>query len=470
MATGNVLVTVVDVGQGQCTFVEIYDDAKPTPKLLHALLFDCGSDKKSLETDKNLNYVAAQALKLDKAGFDCIFFSHSDKDHISLTKQLLDKIWETKKPVVKEVIYGGDWTKYTKNKFNILDYIVDEGICEDAQVSGLASNFSNYNSDDEQFQGNLWQSTNEEVVVYAVAGNVMSDDPDWDDEDLDVVGKNAEALNRVSLIAGLFYKDDAAYVICGDATNVTMAACNTLFSDDTLAFHNNIMTTLPHHGSRATGFAVKSGATASKTAVKTVKTFAANMNSEILTVSSYAKHSHPSLQLINCFVPVNKSPVVQDARFVEKNAHRISANIDIDLGTSSGFRIARQVDYSFESQINTFSTYYFDGTKTFGYEIGGTKATKTKGVQKTAGAINKFACWQFTTLPSSTATLAGYADLASAKFTENPALLGRTAATAAAKPPPAPPETVSETPRNNPRAPVSAATKRPVLNGLKHFR
>src|SRR5215213_899170 len=100
MATGNVVVSVVDVGQGQCTFIEVYDDSTPTAKLVHAVMVDCGSDKKSDDTPTNLGYIAAKVQEMAKPAFDCIIFSHSDKDHISLTKDVLDKFPPTKKPTV----------------------------------------------------------------------------------------------------------------------------------------------------------------------------------------------------------------------------------------------------------------------------------------------------------------------------------------------------------------------------------
>jgi len=55
MATGKMKLTVIDVGQGQCTFMELYDDTSPTPKLINTLLFDCGSNKKSDVTEANLD-------------------------------------------------------------------------------------------------------------------------------------------------------------------------------------------------------------------------------------------------------------------------------------------------------------------------------------------------------------------------------------------------------------------------------
>src|ERR1700755_1243236 len=234
MATGNVIVTVVDVGQGQCTFVEIYDTSSP-PKLTNTLLFDCGSDKESDETVKNLDYIVSKVLTMAKPGFDRIYFSHSDNDHISLTWYVLSQINKTKKPVVQEVWYGGAWSKFTKRGFNILDYINEQKFCATSKIQGFNSNATDYVIKSKKYEYWNWNNSDKSIYVYSIAANVLSDDPDWDDNDVVINMKVAEELNRVSLIAGLYY-NTSSFVICGDATNKTMAAGNGLFTTGTHVF------------------------------------------------------------------------------------------------------------------------------------------------------------------------------------------------------------------------------------------
>jgi hypothetical protein len=432
MATGNVIVNVIDVGQGQCTFVEIYDDNTPA-KLIHAVLLDCGTDSPSTQTTINMNYIAAKVLELDEPGFDCIIFSHSDKDHIYLTRSVLDKIAETKKPVIKEVIFGGAYKKYTKNKgrvneFNILSHIEDEGYCDEDKIYSLESNFTNYNyaPGKKKYEGDLWHSDNDEVVIYTIVGNALSDSPDWDDNDVEITGNSGEALNRVSIVAGLYYAN-RSYVICGDATNKTMAAINSLFEGGTTVFNQNVMTTMPHHGSRTTGLAVKSGKAASVKSLAVVKTFAAFLKSKTMTISAYEKHHHPSLELINCFIPTLVNPIIRDKRLVQKNTHRISAYIDIDITTGTAVTIVRGWPYSFESKTNTFSTRYSDGGPYFSYNLGTAQAQASEGVVVTVPVttINGFACWRYTTKADGTTTFGGYPNLATplSSFTSAPLAL-----------------------------------------------
>lgn len=420
MATGNMIVSVVDVGQGQCTFVEIYDTGG---KLIHTLLFDCGSDKKSNEVEINLQYIADKVSGMTTPAFDCLFFSHSDKDHISLTKGLLDKFSSSNKPKVKEVWYGGDRTKYTKYNFNILNYLETQGYCDTADLKAAPSNYTGYFRKTKRFNRYFWRSADKTVIVYPIVANVLSNDPDWDDNDVVLTGKTAEELNRVSIICGLYYAG-TSYVICGDATNVTMASVNGVFSAGTTVFNKNIMTTLPHHGSRATGLAVKSSQDASDEAIDVVDTFSTLLKSQTLTISAYEKHHHPSLELMSHFIPTVSAPILRDPRLKEKNSHRIVAYLDLDLTKPSGSLIFNGFAQTFDTSTNTFATrysssYYEKINAVFFYKIGESSVAKAKGV--TSGSvINEFASWVYTTSSSGGNTLEGKANLSSASFTVVP--------------------------------------------------
>ena len=344
------------------------------------------------------------------------FFSHSDKDHISLTKYLLDKIAETITPSISGVWFAGAYSNYEKYKFNILCHIIKKKYCSASNMKTTSGNYTDYNYDDKnEWNDYLWKTAYDKVVIYAIASNVLSNDPDWEDNDDIGVGKTAEIKNRVSMVCGLYYSG-ASYIICGDATNTTMAAIGNLFKGGTTVFNNNHMTTLPHHGSRATGFAVPSSKAASFSAISVVSTFSSLMKSNTITISAYEKHRHPSLQLMRYFIPTIASPILRDPRLNQKNTHRVTAYVDINLGTSSGMTIHNNVVYSFESETNTFSTRYYDGWPTFSYNIGIlNKAKKSKGTN--GDAINGFACWGYKILTDGTFQLGGWANLSLALFT-----------------------------------------------------
>lgn len=422
MATGNVIVTVVDVGQGQCTFVEIYDDDGMAPVLLQTLLFDCGSNKKSTQTDLNIDYIVARISTMDTPAIDCLFFSHGDTDHTNVIWSLLDKIDEAIDPkilVIGKTLYGGAFAHYSKNGRNILNSVVTRKYCLAANVDKAGgSNFSNYNPATKSYSGNLWQSTDGSVVVYAVCVNVLSDNPDWSKNDLPIPGGSAEELNRISLVAALYYANKS-YVICGDATYVTMGATIKRFNNDPPLFNNNVMVTLPHHGARNTGFAVPSSEQASYKAMMIVQYFADMFASDTVSVSSYKHHGHPSLELMSTFLPKLKTPVLRDTRLKQKNTHRITANIDYDIifyddtpDAPGGQVIARTRARTFEAKTNMFTThYYVSDQATFSYEIGNLVAENSQGLVVADDPINGFACWQYTTASNSSYKLMGYGNL-----------------------------------------------------------
>lgn len=405
---------VLDVGQGQCTFAAIYNTSNT--KIVETLLFDCGSDKKSDDTEINLDAVAAMILTMDTPAIDCIVFSHSDKDHISLTYYLLEQISKTTKPIVKNVWFGGSWANYTKYSFNILDYLVSGGFCGLGDINTTNADYTSYDKSSDSYSTHFWTTDTGEIAIFPIASNVVSDDPDWDDDDDIGTQKTAEERNRVSIVCGLYY-NRTCVVICGDATSKTMAAIGSLMYG-TSKFDDNMMTTLPHHGSRATGFAVKSGQVASTENIKIVDTFATVTKSQTITISAYEKHRHPSLELMNRFIPTETTPMIGDPRLNEARSHRVTAYFDVLLTNSSGMKMYQNIVYSFETQINTFSTRYYDGDRTVSYQIGAGKIYPTQGVVSPTTPINGFACWMYEMESNGDTTLAGYSNLNSPEFTD----------------------------------------------------
>jgi len=429
MATSLISLTVVDVGQGQCTFVEIYNDEDPA-ELVHTLLIDCGSDKESDDTPTNLEYIRSKVGEMKDPAFDCIVFSHSDKDHISLTKQLLEGF--TTKPKVKKVWYGGAYDLYKKGKVtksnpypNILDWLKKNKYCEKKDISTPGSNFSNYDKATAKYTGNLWENTDADVKLYCLAANVLKAEPDWTKHDENVKGTTAEAKNRVSIICALYF-DGTSYTMCGDATNMTMAAMNNLFTG-TAVFNNNEMVTLPHHGSSATGYKIKKGETPRSESRKVVETFATLLSSRIITVSAFEKHRHPSLMLMNSFPPTINEPFLKDARLKDTNAHRVNCYVDIDLTVyqkpdpkqkkrkRNGTTLTRDQAYTFDTRSVTFTTRYTGGTGGYSYQIGGTEVKDSLGVEEDGDGdvyiINPHACWQFDKSPGTGPLAGGYPNL-----------------------------------------------------------
>jgi hypothetical protein len=408
MATGSIKVNVVDVGQGQCTFVEIYDTAD---KLTNTLLFDCGSDSKSDFTLVNLKYIAAKVNSMTTPAFDLLSFSHSDNDHISLMWDLLQYCLPTK-PTIKKLVYGGNRNLYTKRSFNIITYLVNAKYCAESVISTPAPDSSGFDKAKAVFGTPLWESADKAVRVDLLVGNVISseeDDIDIDDplDELPAL-KGAEALNRVSLICRVFY-NGLDYVICGDATNQTMGIMNWYFAGR--RFANVPMLTLPHHGSRATGLAVGKNYIANDHAVNCVKTFAKICRGRTITVSSYHKHGHPSMELVTYFTTyLETKPRVKDAKY-SGNEHSMVSYVDLDLTFPDTSDVDTYAYTTYFTLTNLYGTFYYnpwDPTH-FGYSYVGL-GVETAAAW-TGAPFNAHACWVYSANSIKTESLVGAASL-----------------------------------------------------------
>lgn len=433
------IVSVVDVGQGQCTFVEIYNPANT--KIVETLLFDCGTDHESTQTQNNLQYIADQIETMDTPAISCIFFSHSDNDHVSLTVDLLGKF--TTKPTVGQVWYGGERSLYKKGKSeNVLDYLVKNNYCTSGDIKTPNADSTGYSKSSGRYKYYLWASSDNSVKVHLLGGNVLdgdlSTDPGTSPPPLKRL-RYAEPKNRVSLVCGLYY-ENFSYVICGDATFKTMAAILKTFENGTTVFNGNVMTTLPHHGSRATGFAVSSSQSASTKNKAIVSAFSETLNSETTSISAYMKHNHPSMELMNSFIPESLSPILKDPRLKGKNLHHLNGYLDIDLTFPSGLS-PMKVYQIFETASNTFSTQYSDfgvalnNQARFKYQLGATSAQKPDGVINSTTPINQFACWKYRVDKSSSTPksfIGGYPNMAGTLFTA-PATVSKAAVLSAAE-------------------------------------
>jgi hypothetical protein len=404
------LVYVVDVGQGQMTYVECWKQKK----LTNTLLFDCGTTKNSANTHKNIQWVGERLKLMTTPVFDLVVFSHSDTDHINKMVELLNACPKGTK--ITKVLYGGNYSDYTKGKakFNILDYLMDNKYCY--QIEPPSTSYTAWVTEDEKFNEALWDEDN--ISVYLLVANVPA---------VAMNGKkrkrpSPEELNRVSVVCYLIFEGedyDTAFVIAGDATNETMATVNKYL--DTAVLSDIEMSTLPHHGSRNTGLAVKSGKVASLSAINTVKKYVAGTASTTYTYSSQrTNHKHPSLELLDYFVPDDDELFAMDPRLKTKDTHLITANVDFVLQNPAGDETIRGYT-TFATKSNTYGTLYqYNGSGgKYGYRIGAKVTTVSAGLVKDV-PMNPGACWVYDVDKDGKFSLEGFAKLGDAAFTEDP--------------------------------------------------
>lgn len=402
MAIGNVVTTVLDVGQGQSTFTCVYDDSTPA-KIIHTLLFDCGTDKESVNTETNIDYIASRLALMDTPTLDLLVFSHSDRDHISLMYFVL-KAYAARTTVplaIKDTWYAGSSFFYTKNSFNILNYL--HNYC--TSFTTPAFNGTQFNKADGTWKSIIWTDDPVAPNIYVgmLIGNVIDDEPGFFFRT--GFGTIAELKNRVSIVCALIHGDQSV-LICGDATNRTMAWVNDAFGTRMLA--KNLMVTVPHHGSRSTGLSVASGNAANDRAIDVVKDFVKVANAKTATISSFQKHSHPSLELVNYFLPtLATGEVVDDENLVD--GHFSLFNVDIGLIHAATSASVPRGYHTFTTKANVYTTYYYGGLPGFSYQFTGTTVSAAASFIRTGASwVSQHACWSFVTSGTGGNSMSGY--------------------------------------------------------------
>lgn len=362
MATNGVNVSVLDVGQGQGTFVEVYD---ASDNLTNTLLFDLGSAKSSRTAgSSSIDYIATKIASMAIPKIDYLSLSHKDRDHVNLLKRLIDAIHTKIAPnklQIGKVRYGGAREWYSGDLIKVL-----EGVSSD--VSSLNLRHTCYIKGPPEKWEAIWNEN--DVYVYIMLANIPTDSTLKDWSQVNVIGKpDSELANSVSIISTVRW-NNTQFFINGDATFVTFEESNKIFSFLT-TFDYVKMVTLPHHGSRRTTFGLSSStydATTAATAV--VDTFAKKINAKTVTVSAeiFGTYHHPSYDVMGLFTKYTDStPWFKDPNLAG-NRHYITAYLDVTTKDSKGVSLSGEYS-SFESPTNVYTTLYAVPGYIHGYSI-----------------------------------------------------------------------------------------------------
>jgi beta-lactamase superfamily II metal-dependent hydrolase len=413
MVISRVVTVVVDVGQGQCTFAVLFDGNT----IAHTLLFDCGSDKTSPSTPGNISSIADMLLKMNTPTIDLLVLSHSDSDHISLMKGLLDLIddpvdlTKPRKLKILRLWYGGDAADFVKktNAFDIIEYLRKY---YKPIISWPDFNQSQYDNSLHDFKAPaMWVSPDNTVFVSMLIGNVVDSKPGKFKHTTFPKNKKGESpdKNGVSIVCALVHAG-CSLIICGDATNRSMAWINYYFEPDIFP-KTVLMLTLPHHGSRATSLP------GSQNAITVVENFATVANARTITASAFDDFGHPSIELMNYFTPITwPKAVLKDIR-VTDNSHFAVCNVDLDLKLSTQVNLKQANYLTLTSEKNVFTTYYFKPTAVFSYQF----KPKDLGVGPppifNPTNLNPHACWAYTTDGKGGGMVQGYDKMLGTLFT-----------------------------------------------------
>ncbi len=359
MATAKLLVTVLDVGQGQGTFVEVYNTLG---QLTNTLLFDLGSLKaKKTAGGTSIGYItkildsSQTPTTMSVPTIDYLSLSHADGDHVNLIMTMIKSVEDKTGKTMKfgKIRFGGikDW-------YAAIFFVELGKRCTD--IIPLNLNHQAYNTLTTNYEA-IWDAN--EVYAYVILANVP-------DKAATTVFKkdkpDVELANCVSIISTVYFKDQkgAAYqfFVNGDATFTTFEGFNNIYSF-LPKFENVQMVTLPHHGSRRTTFGLSSGsADASSASKKVVQTFSNKIGGKTATASAevFGNYHHPSLDVISAFLsPTDTKPWYSDPD-LDFGRHYLTAFLDIPLKDAKGNQ-KDGVYSSFETEINVYTTLYCSG-------------------------------------------------------------------------------------------------------------
>ncbi len=302
-----IVVTLLDVGQGSGTFVEIYTGSKITA----TALLDLGSERAKTEAGQPAVKLIEKSLNsMTTPRIDFCSLSHSDSDHINLVQDLLSKFdkpgtKKATKPILEvgKVIYGGHRVRFAKhggtNVINDLEAYQPTGT---VKPEPLPANNCSYSQPTPMFE--IQDVSFNLLVGNHIAGEhtirTIIGDKKW--------RVDSFSLNTYSLIFVVVF-DDWKYVITGDATGATIDQANFYIDKFKVKFGNVAVLTMPHHSSETTTFALTSGKRPHKNervpdaAKKVIESFANSVKAMSIHASAedVGSFRHPSAYTMSYF-------------------------------------------------------------------------------------------------------------------------------------------------------------------------
>ncbi|MEA3052548.1 MAG: competence protein ComEC [Sphingomonadales bacterium] len=303
-----IAVTLLDVGQGSGTFVEIYTGtATPTA----TALLDLGSERAKDEAGgPSVDFIEKQLKSMAKPRIDFLSLSHSDSDHINLLQDLLSRFDKpgTKKPAkpileIGTVIYGGPRDLYAKHGgTNVISDVEGYQPKGAKKPQPLPANNCSYSQPTPVFEIN-------DVSFNLLVGNHIRSQHTKRTKITDKEWKfDSYSLNTYSLIFVVVF-NGWRYVVTGDATGATISKANDYIAQYKATFANVAVMTMPHHSSETTTFGLsgskrpRSGKRVSDAAKKVIDTFAKSINGQSIHASAEEVGSfrHPSAYTMSYF-------------------------------------------------------------------------------------------------------------------------------------------------------------------------
>lgn len=308
--TSSLIYTVLPVGQGTGTLVEVIDTASEIPKAV--IIIDLGVTNSKgwigAQTGEVSAYIAAaELLKMDKPTIDALFLSHPDDDHINMIPDLLGHF---DKPgtdpavnplVIKKVYFAGLKSEFSVRGKNILTQLAKYAPDEKSNLEEAAQNAGD-------LQTTVYNASGLEIRL--IAGNTVSVRAGGKPVTKAARKDDGYVKNTDSLVLLLSYGSTTKrhFVATADATGLTMAACLRTLKKPPMPWSAPVLSmSLPHHGSLTTAYDLlgkqETGKSVDQTAQDVVNEFVNIFKPESLTVSAGESdaYKHPSPRVIEDF-------------------------------------------------------------------------------------------------------------------------------------------------------------------------
>lgn len=242
-----VKVHVLNVGQGMGNFIEVYGnglDQSPTK----AFIYDLGSEKgHSLYGPPAIDFIINRLKTMATPRIDLITFSHGDKDHWNLFRDL---IGECDKNLPKlqygDVYFGGckDQYDYGSASYNVLSELQKRKATIKGAFPDAASDFYQKIGSSWSYFANLDGLIVRLLLANVDEGIVLSDSKTFSE---------FSNKNSVSAVVVCEYAGNR-FVLTGDATGLTISKINALIKQQGISDQVNktFLMIVPHHGSAVT--------------------------------------------------------------------------------------------------------------------------------------------------------------------------------------------------------------------------
>jgi beta-lactamase superfamily II metal-dependent hydrolase len=355
--------TVLPVGQGTGTLIQVIDNGEPTS----TILIDLGSKgwKKDIFGTRSTEIVTTALKKMVKKGptLDAVFLSHPDDDHINLIPDLLANFnapGETtpgkQTLVINKVWFGGPEGSYAGKQIgNVLKKLQRHG----ATLGRLGGDASNLTKPEYSDAANG-------VDIFVMIANTISGNTSIGKSSVTPLNvlksDDGYLVNTDSLVLAVRYGTGTKrkIVATGDATGMTMAAANERLS---AARPNWLLGTdsisLPHHGSATTAYDVLNASTAARdtddTAEEVVKEFVRFLQPEMVTISAGQSFNHPAHRVVDDFAQYTKNATYSDPAlnngehfytgYFEKQQFDLIAAMDYDGPLPAGAEWPRSANW-----------------------------------------------------------------------------------------------------------------------------